>query len=290
MTTFDMAGKVAIVTGATKGIGRAVVEALAAHGARIVVSSRRQNDCDAVAAALNEAHGKGQTSAWGRAADINRIEDLESVVAFTAETCGRLDVLVANAAVMPYHGPSVDTPEAVFKQLLDTNIYGNFRFCHAAAAKMRRQGGGGSIVLVTSGAAALASPDILAYCVSKAGETHMAKGLALEFAPDNIRVNCVAPGFTRSETSRAAWESPDLLKATTDPIPLKRIGEAEEVAAAVLMLASPAGAFITGATIPVDGGATTIAGPMPSQAHLVEAFGQGLHGASAAVDAESAAT
>lgn len=273
---FDLSGKVSIVTGGTKGIGRAIVETFAQQGARIVLTSRRQDECEAVAEQLNATYGNGHTIAVGAACDINQPTALEALVQRTVALWGRVDIAVSNAAVMPFHGESAHTPEALFKQLMETNIYSNFRFCHALAPHMKRQGGG-SIVLVTSAAAAVASPQLIAYCVSKCGETHMAKALAVEFAPFNIRVNCVAPGLTRSEASRPIWSNPAALKAATDPIiPLRRMGEAEEVAAAVLLLGSDAGAFTTGATIPVDGGAATIGSSSVSQGHLVSVFEQDL--------------
>jgi hypothetical protein len=172
---------------------------------------------------------------------------------------GRIDILVANAAVVGDHRPGVKSSEtgAAFTTLLNTNIYSSFVLCGMVAPQMieRRDG---SIIFMTSAAAALTLPHILPYSVAKAGQTHMARILAAEYAPHNVRVNCISPGMIRTDTpnSRRVWEDPQLYAAATAKLPMRRGGEPDEIAAGVVFLAAPGSAFITGTTIPIDGGVT----------------------------------
>jgi NAD(P)-dependent dehydrogenase (short-subunit alcohol dehydrogenase family) len=260
---FDLSGKTALVTGGTKGIGRAIVERMIDHGARVALTSRRAEDAAAVADTLNQAAGR--EVAMGLAYDVNRLEAVQPLIDELVKAWGGLDVLVCNAAELSYWGPtSAEVPPDKFMRLLESNIHNNFRLGHAAAAAMKSRGGG-SIIFITSGSGYQTDPQLLAYSVSKAGETHMARCLARELAPSNIRVNCVAPGFTRSESSRVIWENPPALKAMEGKIPLGRMGEADEVAAGVIFLASPGGAWTTGSALLIDGGSAELRGaPLPA--------------------------
>lgn len=269
MTLFDLTGKNAIVTGATKGIGRGVVERLAEHGARVVVSSRDQQACDAVAGELNERYGKGQEIACGIACDIDSLNDIEHLASAGAERWGGIDILVANAAILPYMGASADTPPELFDRILTSNQHHNFRLCQAVRGSMAERGGG-SIVLIGSASGHTASPGTMAYSIAKAGVAHLARCLGDEFAPYKIRVNCVAPGLVRSFSSKPLWEDETILEGVTRDIPLKRIGEPDDVAGAVIFLASAAGSYVSGVSIPVDGGRVQLSASAERQAVMDE--------------------
>ena len=260
MSLFDLGGKVAVVTGATKGIGLGIARELVRHGASVVVSSRDQALCDQVAQAFNTEFGRGGVVARGAACDIDSLDDIERFAATAREAFGGVDILVCNAAALPFIGPSADTPPEAFERVLSTNIHHNFRLCQALRGSMAVRGGG-SIVLIGSQAGHAPSPSVLAYGVAKAGVAHMALSLADEMAAENIRVNCVAPGLIRSFSSQPLWRDAATLRSVAQAIPLGRIGEPEDIAGAVIFLVSAAGAFVTGETILVDGGRNRLSPP-----------------------------
>ena len=251
MTDFDLTGQVALVTGATKGIGYGIARQMLRAGARVVLTSRSAADCARVADELNYEFGAGQ--AWGIAADLADLPAMRPLAGSVLGRWGRIDTLAANAALTGGHGPAESASLDHFAAMLETNIVGNFELARAVVPQMaaRRDG---SIVFITSIAAATPMPTNVAYASSKAGLTSVALSLAAAYARDGIRVNCVQPGLIRSDSSAAVWEDKARLASVTGTIPLGRIGEAEEVGAACVFLASPAGAYITGAVIPVDGG------------------------------------
>lgn len=250
---FDLAGKVAIVTGSSRGIGRASAEALARAGAKVVISSRKQDACDAVAAAINAEVGEG--SAIAIAASISDKAALEALVAETRRAFGRIDVLVCNAASNPHYGPLAEIGDDQFRKVLDNNILSNHWLIQLVSPEMRARREG-SIVIVSSIGGLRGSPNIGAYNVSKAADFQLARNYAVEFGPDNVRVNCVAPGLIKTDFARALWEDPVRIRAANESVPLRRIGEPEEIAGAVVFLASRASAFMTGQAVVVDGGAT----------------------------------
>jgi NAD(P)-dependent dehydrogenase (short-subunit alcohol dehydrogenase family) len=250
---FDLTGKVAIVTGSTRGIGRASAEALAAHGAKVVISSRKQDACDEVAAALNAQFGDG--AALAVAASISEKAALEHLVSETRRVFGKVDVLVCNAASNPYYGPLEGIADDQFRKILDNNILSNHWLIQMVAPEMRARKEG-SIVIVSSIGGLRGSPVIGAYNVSKAADMQLARNYAVEFGPDNVRVNCIAPGLVRTDFARALWEDPERIKVTNSTTPLRRIGEPEEIAGAVVYLASKASAFMTGQAMVIDGGVT----------------------------------
>ncbi len=252
-TLFDLSGKIALVTGATRGIGRGVVDRLAEHAAKVVVSSRSPERCEEVATELNQRYGGGDEIAVGIPCDIESLDDIERLAGLASEKWGGLDILVANAAALPFMGPSADTPPEMFDRILSTNQHHNFRLCQAVRPSMARRGGG-SIVLIGSISGHTPAPTTMAYSIAKAGLAHMARCLADEFACDGIRVNNVAPGLIRSHSSRYLWQDESMLAKVTADIPLQRIGEPEDIAGAVVFLSSTAGSYVTGVTIPVDGG------------------------------------
>jgi NAD(P)-dependent dehydrogenase (short-subunit alcohol dehydrogenase family) len=265
MTAFDLTGKVAVVTGATKGIGLGVARELVRQGARVVISSRKRDDCEQTASELDAEFGDGAVIARGVACDIDRLDDIERLAEVAQGAFGGVDILVCNAAAMSFVGPAANTPPQVFERLFSTNIHHNFRLCEALRPHIASRGGG-SIVLIGSMAGHTPSPTMLAYSVAKAGVAHMALSLADEMAGENIRVNCIAPGLVRTNASQPLWRNEQTLKATTDTIPLRRIGEPEDIAGAVVFLVSRAGSYVTGQTILVDGGWARLSPPKSSPA------------------------
>ncbi|KRC82818.1 SDR family oxidoreductase [Sphingomonas sp. Root241] len=250
---FDLTGKVAIVTGSTRGIGRASAEALAAHGAKVVISSRKQDACDEVAAALDAQFGEG--TALAVAASISDKAALEHLVNETRRVFGRVDILVCNAASNPYYGPLEGIADDQFRKILDNNILSNHWLIQMVAPEMRARKDG-SIIIVSSIGGLRGSSVIGAYNVSKAADFQLARNYAVEFGPDNVRVNCIAPGLIKTDFARALWEDPERIKVTNSTTPLRRIGEPEEIAGAVVYLASKASAFMTGQAMVIDGGVT----------------------------------
>ncbi len=253
MNLFSLAGKVAIVTGSSRGIGKAIAERLAEHGAKVAISSRKLEPCQQVADALNARHGAG--TAIAVAANISSKEALQQLVDQTVQKLGPVDVLVCNAASNPYYGPMAGISDEQFRKVLDNNIVSNHWLINMVAPGMiqRRDG---SIVIVSSIGGLRGSPIIGAYCISKAADMQLARNLAVEFGPHNVRVNCIAPGLIKTDFARALWEDPKLLEARNAETPLRRIGEPDEIAGAAVYLAAPASAFMTGQTIVVDGGVT----------------------------------
>jgi NAD(P)-dependent dehydrogenase (short-subunit alcohol dehydrogenase family) len=252
MNLFDLSGKVAIVTGSSRGIGRAIAEALADHGAKVVISSRKAEACAEAADAINAKH---PGAAIVVPANISSKEQLQNLVDETRAQLGRIDVLVCNAASNPYYGPMAGIRDEQFRKILDNNVIANHWLIQMAAPEMLERGEG-SIVIVSSIGGLKGSPVIGAYNISKAADFQLARNLAQEFGPRQVRVNCIAPGLVRTDFARALWENPDTLKMVTSMTPLQRIGEPHEIAGAAVFLASPASTFVTGQAIVVDGGST----------------------------------
>ncbi|MFT3816373.1 MAG: SDR family oxidoreductase [Rubrivivax sp.] len=253
MSLFDLSGTVAVVTGSSRGIGRAIAERLAEHGAQVVISSRKQPACDEVAAAINARHGTGRAIAV--AASISSKEALQALVARTMAQFGRIDTLVCNAASNPYYGPQAGIADEQFRKILDNNIVSNHWLVQLCAPQMLQRRSG-SIIIVSSIGGLRGSATIGAYCISKAADLQLARNLAHEYGPQGVRVNCIAPGLIRTDFARALWENPETLQRATANVPLRRIGEAGEIAGAAVYLASAASSFMTGQALVVDGGAT----------------------------------
>jgi NAD(P)-dependent dehydrogenase (short-subunit alcohol dehydrogenase family) len=254
MNLFDLTGKVAIVTGSSRGIGRAIAEALADHGAKVVISSRKAAACQEVADAINARHGDG--AAIVIPASISSKEELQTLADETRKQLGRIDILVCNAASNPYYGPMAGISDEQFRKILDNNVIANHWLIQMVAPEMLERGEG-SIIIVSSIGGLKASPVIGAYNISKAADFQLARNLAAEFGPRQVRVNCIAPGLIRTDFAKALWENPQTLAAVTMHTPMQRIGEPHEIAGAAVYLASPASTFVTGQAIVVDGGATT---------------------------------
>ncbi len=253
MSQFDLTGMVAIVTGSSRGIGLASARELAEHGAKIVISSRKQDACDKVAAELNAKHGEG--TAIAIAANISDKAGLQHLVDQTRAQFGRIDILVCNAASNPYYGPQAGIADDQFRKILDNNIVSNHWLIQMVAPEMLERRSG-SIIIISSIGGLRGSPVIGAYCISKAADMQLARNLAVEFGPSNVRVNCIAPGLIKTDFARALWEDPQRIEAANTSVPLRRIGEPEEIAGAVVFLASSASNFMTGQTMVIDGGVT----------------------------------
>jgi NAD(P)-dependent dehydrogenase (short-subunit alcohol dehydrogenase family) len=250
---FDLTGKVAIITGSSRGIGKAIAEALAEQGARVVISSRNQDACDEVAAAINAEHGEARAIAV--AASLSSKDALQNLVDQTMAAFGRIDVLVCNAASNPYYGPMAGISDDQFRKILDNNVIANHWLINMVAPQMlERQDG--SIIIISSVGGLTGSATIGAYNISKAADFQLARNLASEFGPKGVRINCIAPGLIKTDFARALWENPDTLKAVTRHTPMRRIGEPHEIAGAAVFLASPAATFMTGQAIVIDGGST----------------------------------
>ena len=253
MNLFDLSGQVAIVTGSSRGIGCAIAERLAEHGARVVISSRKQDACEPVAAAINERHGAARAIAV--AANISSKEALRGLVDAALAAFGRVDTLVCNAASNPYYGPMADISDEQFRKILDNNVVSNhwlISMCMPHMIEAKR----GSVIIVSSVAGLKGNATIGAYGVSKAADMALARNLAHEYGPHGVRVNCIAPGLIRTDFARALLEDPERLERVNKQVPLRRVGEPDEIAGAAVFLASPAGNFVTGTTLVCDGCAT----------------------------------
>jgi NAD(P)-dependent dehydrogenase (short-subunit alcohol dehydrogenase family) len=253
MTLFDLSGKTVVITGSSRGIGRAIAEAMVAQGARVVISSRKQDACDAVAAEINAKYGDGNAVAI--AASLGDRDSLEFLIAEGRRRLGPINMLVCNAASNPYYGPLADISDEHFRRILDNNILANHWLIRLAAEDMKAQGEG-SIVIISSIGGFTASTSIGAYNISKAADFQLARNYAAELGPSGIRVNCIAPGLVKTDFARALWENPQTRAVHEAASPLRRIGEPEDIAGAAVFLASPAARFITGQAIVVDGGTT----------------------------------
>jgi len=256
-TLFDLSGQVAIVTGSSRGIGKAIAERLAEHGAHVVISSRKAEPCQAVADEINARYpsASGRPRAIVVPANISSKEALQHLADETLRQFGRVDILVCNAASNPYYGPQAGITDDQFRKILDNNIVANHWLIGMVAPQMVERKAG-SIIIVSSIGGLRGSTVIGAYCISKAADMQLARNLAHEFGPDNVRVNCIAPGLIKTDFAKALWEDPVRIEAANKSVPLRRIGEPHEIAGAVVFLASSASSFMTGQTIVLDGGVT----------------------------------
>jgi NAD(P)-dependent dehydrogenase (short-subunit alcohol dehydrogenase family) len=254
--TFDLNGRGAIVTGSSRGIGRAIAEAFAAGGAHVIISSRKPEACEAVALEINAL---GQGRATPIPANIGIKSDVQQLVEKARIAMGSIDILVCNAATNPYYGSMLGITDEQFDKILRNNLISTHWLATLVAPAMIERGQG-SIILVSSIGGLRGSPVIGAYNISKAADFQLARNLAVELGPRNIRVNCIAPGLIRTDFSRALWEDEGNLARALSGTPLARIGEPEEVAGAAVFLASEASRYVTGQTLVVDGGMTVTVG------------------------------
>ena len=248
---FDLAGKVAVVTGSSKGIGRAIVECLAGMGAKVVVSSRKKEPCEAVAAGIRQNGGEATVITC----NVSRREEVEALVEGTNKHFGGIDIMVCNAAVNPVFGPLATLTDEAFDKIMSANVKAAIWLANLVCPVMAARGGG-ALIIISSIGGMRGSEMLGAYGISKAADFSLARSLAVEWGPKNIRVNCVAPGLIKTDFARALWDNPQLLAQTEAKTPLARIGEPDDIGGIAVFLASRAGAFVTGQTLVADGGIT----------------------------------
>jgi NAD(P)-dependent dehydrogenase (short-subunit alcohol dehydrogenase family) len=248
---FQLTGQVAIVTGSSRGIGRAIAEAMAGAGARVIVSSRKPAACEAVVESIRAGGGE----AIAVPCNVAERSQLEALVGAAIAKWGRLDILVCNAAVNPYFGPMARMPDDAYERIMNTNVRSNFWLCNLAASRMAERGAG-SLIIVSSIGANQGSATLGVYGMSKAADYALVRNLAVEWGPQGIRANGIAPGLIKTDFSRALWENEQLLRNVERGTPVRRIGQPEDVGGVAVFLASRAAAYLTGQTLVVDGGIT----------------------------------
>jgi NAD(P)-dependent dehydrogenase (short-subunit alcohol dehydrogenase family) len=248
---FDLTGKVAVVTGASKGIGEGIARYLAQFGAKVVISSRRQADLDQLAAEMRET-GADVTAIEAHMGDMAQVKSLFDK---TIEIYGGIDILVNNAAANPYFGPTENCPESAFDKIMEINVKAPFVLSNLVQPIMKQRGGG-SIINISSIAGITPDPGLGIYSVSKAALNMLTKVNAKEWGADGIRVNSICPGLIKTKFSKALWENDKMLDHFTKRLPIARMGTVEEVASLALFLASDAAGYCTGALYTVDGGTT----------------------------------
>ncbi len=258
MTMFDLSDRVALITGSTKGIGRSIAARMAQAGAKVTVSSRKGDVCDEVAEEINRDWAANGGEAVAIPCHVGKEDQLENLVNQTIERYGKITTLVPNAAVNPYHGPSAEIPMSAFDKILETNVRSTFNLCRLVLPHMVERGEGGSVTLIASIAGLKGSVDLGAYAISKVAEHQMARNLAVENGPRGIRVSAIAPGLIKTDFAQALWTDPQRLAAVENTLPLRRLGDPDEVAGAVLFLASDAGAYVTGQVLNVCGGSSVV--------------------------------
>ena len=253
MSLFSLHGKVAVITGSSRGIGKAIAERMAEAGAKVVISSRKAEPCEQVAASIDAAHGAG--SALAIPANISSKEELRHLVDETTRRLGRIDILVCNAASNPYYGPMAGIEDDQFRKILENNVIANHWLINFAVPQMIERKDG-AIVIVSSIGGLRGSPIIGAYNVSKAADFQLARNLAVEYGPHNVRVNCIAPGLILTSRANKQFnrDSPEALAKAAPSIPLRRMGVPEDCARVVEFLVTDLSDYVSGQVICIDGG------------------------------------
>ena len=249
MKLFDLSGKVALITGSTRGIGKAIAHAMAEAGAKVVISSRKADACETVAEAIIAGGGEALAVPCNISDDIAQ----DALVKTVLNHWGRVDSLVANAAVNPYYGEFLDTPDEAFDKTIQVNIRANMRLSKLVVPQMIERKDG-SIIIVSSIAAFKGSPMLGIYAVTKAADVQVVRNLAVAYGEHNIRANAIAPALVKTDFAKTLWEDPERAQKVADSYALKRLGDPEDIAGAAVFLAAPAGAWMTGQTLIIDGG------------------------------------
>jgi len=252
---FSLKDKVALITGSSRGIGRAIAEAMASAGAKVVISSRKADACDDVAAGIRDAGGE----AIAIPCNVSDRKQLQLLVDSTLEQLEKIDVLVCNAAINPHFGSLLKVSDEAYDKTMTTNVKNVLWLCRAVIPQMVKRKDG-AIIIISSIAGLKGTNRLGAYAISKAADMQLTRNLAMEWGHENVRVNCIAPGLVRTDFARALWEDPDNYAKAIAAYPLGRLGESEDVAGAAVFLAARAGAWITGQTLVVDGGTSIAAG------------------------------
>jgi NAD(P)-dependent dehydrogenase (short-subunit alcohol dehydrogenase family) len=249
---FDLTGKVALLTGASKGMGRAMAEGLAEHGARVVVSSRKLDQCEAAAAEINGRCGRD--SAVAIACNVGYKDQLQALVDETHDRLGAIDILICNAGVNPFYGSMSEIPDQAFDKIMNTNVKANHWLCQMVASDMIEQGAGSMMITSSTGAF---SPSLVlgTYNISKLADIALMRNLAAELGPKGVRVNAICPGLIRTDFAKALWDNPEAEQRANEQIPLRRLGEADDLKGLAVFLASDASAYVTGQALTVCGGA-----------------------------------
>jgi NAD(P)-dependent dehydrogenase (short-subunit alcohol dehydrogenase family) len=246
---FDLSGKVAIITGSSRGIGRATAECMASIGARVVISSRKVGACEEVAESIRSSGGE----AIAIAANIAEQDELAALVRGSREKWGQVDIVVCNAAINPYYGPLAGLTDELFDKMMHSNVRNNLYLCNLVLPEMAERKDG--VVIIVSSIGGIRGNAILgAYGLTKAADMALVRNLAVEWGKKNIRVTCIAPGLIKTDFAKALWQDPAMLANVERMTPLGRIGDPTEVGGLAAFLATPAGSFISAETIVVDGG------------------------------------
>jgi NAD(P)-dependent dehydrogenase (short-subunit alcohol dehydrogenase family) len=248
---FDLTGQVALITGSSKGMGRAMAEALAEHGSKVVVSSRKLDQCEATAAEINETCGAEMAIAI--ACNIGYKEQLQALVDETRDRLGPIDTLIANAGVNPFYGSMSDIPDDAFDKTINSNVRSNHWLCQMVAPDMLAKGRGS--MMITASVGAFGPSDTLGtYNISKLADIGLVRNLALEWGPQGIRVNALCPGLIKTDFAKALWDNPEAAQRVTEQTPLRRFGESEDFKGIAVFAASDASAYVTGQALTVCGG------------------------------------
>ena len=248
---FDLTGKVALLTGASKGMGREMAMGLAEHGAKVVVSSRKLDQCEAAVAEINDKCGAG--SAIAIACNIGYKEQLQNLVDETREKLGPIDILVANAGINPFYGPMSEIPDSAFDKIMGSNVRSNHWLCQMVSSDMIASGSGS--IMITSSTGAFSPSEVLGtYNISKLADIALVRNLAAELGPKGIRVNAICPGLIKTDFAKELWNNPEAAKRANEQTPLRRFGEAEDFKGIVVFLASSASSYMTGQALAVCGG------------------------------------
>lgn len=248
---FDLTGKIALITGSSKGMGKSMAMGLAKHGASVVISSRKLDQCEATAAEINAACGEG--SAVAIACNIGYKDQLQALVDQTHEKLGKIDILIANAGVNPFYGPMSEIPDDAFDKILNSNIKSNHWLCQMVAPDMIEKGAGS--MMITSSTGAFSGSQVLGtYSISKLADIALVRNLALELGPNGIRVNAICPGLIKTAFAKALWDNPVAAQQANEQTPLRRLGEPEDFEGVVVFLASDASSYMTGQALTVCGG------------------------------------